>query len=72
MNFLGKCKAMRNAKYQQIIDWNERQGDHRRLGVELTYEIETLMTEASALIDGSLLNSFPFDWSRHWRFFFAA
>jgi len=53
MNFLGKCKAMRNAKYQQIIDWNERQGDHRRLGVELTYEIETLMTEASALIDGS-------------------
>lgn len=43
---------MRNAKYQQIIDWNERQGGSRRLGVELAYEIETLMTEACALIDG--------------------
>ncbi|UWQ02950.1 DUF1311 domain-containing protein [Aliiroseovarius crassostreae] len=44
---------MRRSNYQQIIDWNKRQGDHRRLGVELAYEIEALMKEASALTDAS-------------------
>lgn len=40
---------MRRSSYQQIIDWNERQGGHRRLGVELVGEIDGLMTEADAV-----------------------
>jgi len=39
---------MKRPSYQQIIDWKERQGDHRRLGVELVGEIDALMTEADA------------------------
>ncbi|AUQ65713.1 lysozyme inhibitor LprI family protein [Phaeobacter inhibens] len=39
---------MKRPNYQQIIDWNERQGDHRRLGVELAGEIDALMVEADA------------------------
>lgn len=40
---------MRRSKYQQIIDWNERQGDHRRLGAELVRDIDRLMNEADAV-----------------------
>ncbi|MEP4778459.1 MAG: lysozyme inhibitor LprI family protein [Yoonia sp.] len=43
---------MRRSNYQKIIDWNNRHGEHRRLGGELASEIEGLMTEASALPDG--------------------
>ena len=46
MIFLGKSQVMKRSNYQQIIDRNERQGDHRRLGVELAGEINVLMTEA--------------------------
>lgn len=49
MVFLGKCQVMRRSNYQQIIDWNERQGGHRRLGVELVGEIDVLVTEADAV-----------------------
>ncbi len=49
MIFLGKCRVMRRPKYQQIIEWNERQGGHRRLGGELAQEITALMTEAAVI-----------------------
>ncbi len=44
---------MRRTKYQQIIDWNERQGDHRRLGAELVHDIDRLMKEADAVSGSS-------------------
>ncbi len=50
---MGKCQVMRRTKYQQIIDWNERQGDHRRLGTELVRDIDQLMKEADAVSGSS-------------------
>ncbi len=50
---MGKCQFMRRTKYQQIIDWNERQGDHRRLGAELVHDIDRLMKEADAVSGSS-------------------
>jgi uncharacterized protein YecT (DUF1311 family) len=41
---------MNRSNYQQIIDWNKRQGDHRRFGFELASEIDLLMTEADAAL----------------------
>lgn len=49
MTFLGKCQVMKRSNYQQIIDRNKRQGSIRRLGVELAYGIEVLMSEGQAL-----------------------
>lgn len=40
---------MRRSKYQQIIDWNERQGDLLRLGAESVNDIDRLMKEADAV-----------------------
>ncbi|WP_299825335.1 lysozyme inhibitor LprI family protein [uncultured Roseobacter sp.] len=44
---------MRRTKYQQIIDWNERQGGHRRLGAELVADIDRLTKEADAISEHS-------------------
>lgn len=33
---------MRRSSYQQIIDWNQRRGDHPRLGMELVAQIDAL------------------------------
>lgn len=54
MTFLGKSQVMRKSNYQQIIDWNERHGGHRRLGVELVNEIDGLIAEANS-VSGSAL-----------------
>ncbi len=49
LTYISKYHVMRHSKYQHIIDWNKRHGDHRRLGYELIGEIHVLMTEASSI-----------------------
>lgn len=51
--FSRNCQVMRKTKYQQIIDWNMRHGDHRRLGFELVGQINVLMTEANSISGAS-------------------
>lgn len=36
---------MKRSTYQQIIDWNERRGDHPRLGMELIAQIDDLQMQ---------------------------
>ena len=40
---------MRRSSYQQIIDWNARRGEHRRLGMELVAQIDALRAEVDAI-----------------------
>ena len=40
---------MRHPSYQQIIDWNARRGEHRRLGMELVAQIDALRAEVDAI-----------------------
>ncbi|TKW65416.1 MAG: DUF1311 domain-containing protein [Paracoccus denitrificans] len=40
---------MRRSSYQQIIDWNVRRGDQRRLGIELVGQISALRAEVDAI-----------------------
>jgi len=37
--------------YHQIIDWNERRGDHRRLGFELAHQIDALRADATPVAE---------------------
>lgn len=40
---------MRRSSYQQIIDWNERLGDHPRLGMELVAQIDAMLTDVNTV-----------------------
>lgn len=40
---------MRRSTYQQIIDWNARRGEHRRLGMDLVAQIDALRAETGAI-----------------------
>jgi uncharacterized protein YecT (DUF1311 family) len=40
---------MRRSSYQEIIDWNARRGEHRRLGMELVAQIDALRAEVDAI-----------------------
>lgn len=40
---------MHRSPYQQIIEWNARRGEHRRLGQELAAQIEKLRAEVSTI-----------------------
>lgn len=42
---------MRPPSYHQIIDWNERRGDHARLGMELIHQIDALCVNAASVTD---------------------
>lgn len=44
---------MRRSSYHQIIDWNERQGNHRRLGLELVNQIDALRVDAARVAEFS-------------------
>lgn len=39
---------MRRSSYHHIIDWNERRGDHPRLGIELIGQIDALCMDATS------------------------
>ncbi|MEO9824140.1 MAG: lysozyme inhibitor LprI family protein [Paracoccaceae bacterium] len=40
---------MRRSSSQQIIDWNQRRGDHPRLGMELIAQIDALQAEVDSV-----------------------